>query len=165
MKEDVPALKLSAQEKQLVEAFVASPNLSLKEAAEKCGLDQKSAKLVLARENVRRSVGLALLSERKERLAEIRDHVVNALWQVTHFDPKDLFDDQGRIKPVKDMPPNARAAIKGVKHGKYGLELVLVDRTTIQLELVKLLQRALSAAEGGEKQSTVLEIPAVEAET
>jgi hypothetical protein len=158
-------IKLSAQEKQLVDAFVGSPNLSAQEAADKIGLATRTAIDVLKRDNVRRAVGLALLTEKKERLSEIRDHLVDALYQITTFDPADLFESDGSIRLVKDMPANLRAAIKGVKHGKYGLELVLVDRTHIQLELLKMVHSAIGSGDDDQKEGgSVLYIPALDSE-
>ncbi len=156
-------IKLSPQEKALVDALIAQPDLSVKKAAESAGLHIKTALDVYKRENVRRAVGLALLTEKKERLGEIRRQIIDILWQTANFDLRDFFDEKGGFRAVKDMPPANRAAVKGIKQGRYGLELVLVDRTALQLELLKVVDKAIGHA-GEVDDATVLDVPAEDPE-
>ena len=155
---------LSKQENALVVAFVETPDLDVKEAAERVGLSVRSARDVLKRPEVRKAVGLAFLSERKDRLEAVRDMLIQNLHQLSCWDPKDLFDAQGNVMDIPDMPPTMRAAIKGFKVGRYGPEFQFVDRTVIQLELLRYVGKALGHAETEVLEKTVLEVPEMDPE-
>jgi hypothetical protein len=155
---------LSKQENALVVAFVEAPNLDVETAAERVGISVRSARDVLKRPEVRKAIGLAFLSERKDRLEAVRDMLIQNLHQLSCWDPKDLFDAHGELRHIKDMPDTMRAAIKGYKKGRYGDEFQFVDRTAIQLELLRYVGKALGHAETEVLEQTVLEVPEMDSE-
>ena len=129
---------LTAQERQIVDTFLSSGHFSAEETAVKLDLPRAAVQDVLKRPAVAQAMALVMLSSSKERITELRDATLLALWQLSNWDPKDCFDNEtGTLLAIADMPVEIRRAIKGFKHGRYGLELTFVDRDSIQRFLAK----------------------------
>jgi phage terminase small subunit len=52
---------------------------------------------------------------RLNRLEITADRVLQEIAKMAFFDPRDLFEDDGSIKQLKDIDPNARMAISGIE--------------------------------------------------
>jgi hypothetical protein len=46
---------------------------------------------------------------------------------LAHYDPADLYDEEGNLLPLKDMPSTVRKAITGVRMNKKGTKLIGVQ--------------------------------------
>lgn len=133
--------ELSAQETQIVNAWLSDPELSPASVAQRLSMDVATVLSVLRRESVRRAMALGLLTEKNDRLKEVRDGVVLSLWQMATYDLADLFDEEGTPRHIQAMPPAMRSAIKGYKMGKYGPEFTFVDKSAILLSMLQHLSK------------------------
>lgn len=141
---------LSAQETQIVEAFLVQPELSAAKVAESLDLPVSAVLDVLKRPQVRRMIGLGFLIETRERQKEVRNTVIAQLQALTMHDPKDAFSPSGELLNVPDMPPSIRMAIKSFKTGKFGLEIQFYDRAAILASLLAYLSKPDPLEEAGE---------------
>lgn len=160
--ENTSIVKLSRQEESFVAHYLETPDLS--ELATKLDLSLRTVKDLLKREDVRRAIGLAMLTEKRDRLELVRDHLVQELHQLSNYDLKDLFDENGGVRHITEMPNTMRAAIKGFKMGKFGPEFQFYDTSTIKMELLRLTMRALGQINEGKQESTVLVVPSMDEE-
>lgn len=158
-KDDAVALiasgELNVLEAQIVEAFIADPELSAKNVAEKLNLAPKAVLDLLKRAKVRKAIGLGFLTENKDRLTAVRNSVILALRLITEYDPKDAFAADGSQLHVMDMPDSIRFAIKGMKPSKNGgMELTFYDRAAILLELLRYTSKPDPLGEKEEEDKT-----------
>jgi hypothetical protein len=131
---------LTVEEAAFVRYLVKDPELNLSDAARAAGYTGKHphdfAARMLKSNSVAKAVAL-IHADRRTRHKDIRDGVIQALWQLATWDIKDLCDDGGGFLPPSELPDALRAAGKGVKMGKYGLEYTFVDRAQILALLLK----------------------------
>lgn len=147
--------KLSAQERQIVEAYIET--MSPSTVADRLSMSPNAVLDVLKRMEVRRAIGFGLLTESKDQQKAAKNHVLMALLQLAHWDPIDIFDELGKPKPIAEWPASMRAAVKGWKQGKYGPEFTFVDRAQIFQTLLQYFTRYGNKAEDGDdKTRTVL---------
>lgn len=87
-------------------------------AAERAGYSKKSAYTVgprlLRNAHVRAAIDEALAAQEKRTLVTA-DRVLQELARIALFDPKDLFDADGNLLDLKDMPEDARRAVASVE--------------------------------------------------
>lgn len=65
------------------------------------------------------------------------ERILRELAKVAFYDPADLYDDEGKLLHVKDLPPDVRAAITQVEHdtvGKVGEDKVQIINTKYRLD-------------------------------
>jgi hypothetical protein len=166
------ATGLTKEEKTFVDALVADPDFNVSEAARSIGLTVKpgDAGLRMLKKAAVVKYLAALQADRRERHADIRDQVIQALWGLAAgWDVADLIGEIERIDPETGqiqqirgllapdrLPPALRAAIKGVKRNKDGgWEYTFVDRSAILALLLKHFgeaDKASNAAGDGPKE-------------
>lgn len=56
-----------------------------------------------------------LRDERNKRLEVSADRVLAELAKLAFYNPRDLFDDDGRLKPITEMDPDSSAVIAGIE--------------------------------------------------
>lgn len=56
-----------------------------------------------------------LRAERNKRLEISADRVLTELAKLAFYDPRNLFDDDGRLKPISDLDPDHAAVIAGIE--------------------------------------------------
>lgn len=148
---------LTPEEQAFVLALLADPEMSVGNAAKACGLDPSIGHRWLRKVGVRAYLA-AQLVDRRQRHADIRDGVVQALWALATYDIKDAIEEGepyeaqtepasledaiavmagGRLKPPHKLPDTLRAAVTRVKWGKHGWEYQFTDRSTILLALLR----------------------------
>ncbi len=150
--------KASPQETQIVNMMLTE-GLDPSKVASQLDMSLQAVLEVLQREHVRRALGIGMLTEKRERFKEIRDGVVQALWQLASYDVADLVDETGRMHAdLRKIPPQLRCAIKGYKMGRYGAEYTFVDRAAILTTLANIFAKAGDADTGDAKDRTVLVI-------
>lgn len=89
---------------------------------------------------VRRAI-TALSLRRDEREADIRAGTLGLLWQLTTaWDPARLIGADGTPLPPHELPPELRAALKGVEYRDGVWKYTFVDRSAIALNLLKHFQ-------------------------
>lgn len=95
-------------EEQLCLEYVKDRRLT--RAAERAGVAYGSAVAMMSRPRVQERLE-ALSAQQRERVGVEADRILLELLRVALLDPIDLFDDQGRLKPLDTMPEAARRAI------------------------------------------------------
>lgn len=165
---------VTAEERALVDGMAGDHEMRVSVGEKAAGLEAGVGQRLLKKVSVRRYLA-AVLADRRERHAEIRDGVIHALWALATYDIADAVDDSeidldrmpenldeamqalagGRLKPPHKLPPALRAAVKGVKMGRNGWEYVFVDRAQILLALMKHFGEA--AANKGPDNAAVVE--------
>ena len=158
--------KLSAQEKQIIEAWLACGDMSPATVAQQLGMAPAAVLDVLKRAEVRRAIGFGMLTETKDQHKAAKNHVLMALLQLAHWDIKDIFDAEGKALPIQQWPASMRAAVKGWKQGKYGPEYTFVDRAQIFQTLLQYFTKYANKNEDGAEADdrTVLVVHAEEEE-
>lgn len=131
---------MTVQEAAFVKHLVQDPDLNMSAAARAAGYDGNNpsdfALRMLKSANVAKAMAL-IHADRRTRHKDIRDGVIQALWQLATWDIKDICDSDGVFLAPHELPDNLRAAVKGVKQGKFGLEYTFVDRAQILALLLK----------------------------
>jgi hypothetical protein len=149
---------LSAQERQVVETFLGNGNLSTESTATLLDLPRDAVRSILREHHVSQAMALSLLATDKDRVTQLRDSALTALWHLANWDPKDAFGPDGLLLRVYEMPVEIRRAIRGFKMGRYGLELQFVDKAAIMMYLAKHLTALSQAADSAGEEKTVLEV-------
>ena len=131
---------LTVEEAAFVRHLVTDPELNMSEAARHAGYKGADPHAFAARmmksANVAKAIAL-IHADRRTRHRDIRDGVIQALWQLATWDIKDVVDESGNFLGPHELPDSLRAAVKGVKMGKFGLEYVFVDRAQILALLLR----------------------------
>lgn len=73
-----------------------------------------SASRLLRKGKVRRAVDSAIAA-RAHRVEVTADHVIGELYRLATVDIAEAFDDDGQLKPLKEMSPDVRRAIAGIE--------------------------------------------------
>jgi phage terminase small subunit len=107
---------LTPRQSEFVRQYLVDLNAA--QAAIRAGYSAKTAATcgprLLRFAQVRKAVEEAQ-AKRAERLDLRADHVLHELVRVARVDIGDAFDEQGRLKPLKDIPEDTRRAIAGIE--------------------------------------------------
>lgn len=124
--------QLEPAEKAFVDFLVQDEEFNISRAAKAAGFEGASAgDRLLKKQTVQRYL-VAIQADRRERHRDIRDQVIQALWQLASgWDMGAMVDERGEVMPPDRLPPALRAAVKGAKVGKHGWEYLFVDRAMI----------------------------------
>ena len=110
--------KLTVQQRQFVDALLATKDFNVTEAARSAGYayPSQAGHSLLKKEPIQKAVGWAL-KERSQRLEWEADDVLETLRTVVSMDVTQLYDMEGNItmKAVKDLPEHLRRCISKVK--------------------------------------------------
>lgn len=151
--------EITAEQRRALDAILADDELRPSAGATAINRPVSVIKRWLQTQSVRNYLGAAL-AERRARHADVRDRVIQALYGLATYDiadaidtspppvgPADLDDDLhlalskmssgGRLRPPHELPPALRAAVKKVKHTRWGWEYEFVDRSAILLALLR----------------------------
>ena len=79
-----------------------------------------------------------LQKQLEKRNALSLDKVVQALSEIATFDIQDIYDDDGNVKPLSEIPKSARMAIQSVKSFEIGSDK---KGTKATIRYVKLLNK------------------------
>ena len=133
-----------AKKDLFVHEYLADPKMNGKEAAIKAGYEpefaDRRASEILKEPEIAAKID-AFIRERNERLDVRADNVVRELLRIAFMDIGEAFEDDGRLKPLKDMPKEVRRAIAGIetvelfagigedrKHIGYTRKIKLIDK-------------------------------------
>lgn len=106
-----------ARRQRFVDAYIANGG-DATAAAIKAGYSAKSAAQQSSRMLHHPDVEKALAARRKElakKFALDAESILQELAGLAYFDPADLFDDDGKLLPIKEMPKHARKAIASIE--------------------------------------------------
>lgn len=88
------------------------------QAAIRAGYSQKTARSIacelLTKPDIQEAIAAAFKA-RVERTQITADRVMKEVALAAFLDPLELFNDDGTMKPLKDMPEHARRAIAGIE--------------------------------------------------
>jgi hypothetical protein len=132
------AKQLEPAEKAFVDILVRDEQFNIQRAAREAGFEGANAgDRLLKKQAVQRYLCL-IQADRRERHRDIRDQVIQALWQLAAgWDVGAMVDDAGQPLPPDRLPPALRAAVKGAKIGREGWEYTFVDRAAILTILLR----------------------------
>jgi len=126
--------KLSQVQKRFVEEYIIDLNAT--RAAITAGYSKNTATMQASRLLTKANVNEAIrnkIKERSNRTEVTSDMVLKELALIAFFDPRNLFDDNGKLKRVSDLEPEiakAIASIDAIKR-KDGEEWVDVDKVKV----------------------------------
>jgi phage terminase small subunit len=112
--------KVTAKEEKTLQQFIVCGNQSeayrkgFKTDNMKPATIHRKAHLLFKKENVRARLE-ELQNEVKTRNAITIDKIVNDLSNISNFDPMTMYDDNGTILPIHQMPEVARKMITKIK--------------------------------------------------
>lgn len=136
MSDALTLLRTSTPERlyRFAELVAADPDLRLEPAAAAVGQPGKGPEMM--RDPRTLKVFAAMVQELRDTHKEIRSQTVQMLAQLAVYDPAEAFTLDGRPKNIHDIPPLARAALKGYKvKGDGSVEIQWIDRLRV-LELL-----------------------------
>ncbi len=131
-----------------VQEYLVDANAT--QAAIRAGYSAKTAsslgERLLRNVDISEAIDKAML-ERAARTGVTADRVVQELANLAFFDPADIYDADGALKPISDIPPSARSAIAGLEIAEIrdsdglpvgrAVKLKLVDRLGALDELMR----------------------------
>jgi len=129
---------LLKQQRDFADAYLADPDRNAKAAYIKAGYAARdnaaevSACQLLRRPQVAAYIALRTAEERKkaEKNFDItQERVLSELAGIAYCDPADLYDEDGKLLPIRDMPERVRRAIASIEHGKDGVKIKLWSKT------------------------------------
>lgn len=130
--------QLEPAEKAFVDILVQDEQFNIARAAKEAGFEGASAGDRLLKKQAVQRYLVAIQADRRERHRDIRDQVIQALWQLASgWDVGAVVDEKGEPLPPDKLPPALRAAVKGAKMGRNGWEYIFVDRATILALLLR----------------------------
>lgn len=107
--------RLTPRQSAFVREYLVDLNAA--QAAVRAGYSAKTAEScgprMLRNAQVRKEVE-RLQSERAKRLDLTADHVLHELVRIARVDVGEAFTEDGRLKPLKDIPEDVRRAIAGL---------------------------------------------------
>jgi phage terminase small subunit len=108
--------QLTIRQQMFVREYAADPKFNATEAARKCGYSNpaKEAGKLLSNPLVQRELS-KVLHKRAEKVGINAERVLRELSYIGCLDPGAMFNDEGQVMPIKDMPQHVRRAIKAVK--------------------------------------------------
>lgn len=113
---DGSAVKLTPKQFLFVKEYLVDLNGT--QAAIRAGYSARTAHAI-SEENLRKPYIAAAIQEamdkRAERVDLTADRVLEEIKHAAFLDPIDLFSDDGRLLPLKEMPERARRAISGIE--------------------------------------------------
>jgi phage terminase small subunit len=112
--------KLDAQIKQFVCEYLI--HLNVRKAASNCGWKTSGTGKVnpwagykqMSRPHVREAIA-HIMKMRAKRLQCSQDNVLREYAKLAFFNPKDLFDEEGHLRHIKDLDPDTAASITEFK--------------------------------------------------
>lgn len=75
------------------------------------------------------------IAERRAISTITHEHIANMLMDLASVEPLDIWDEDGHLRPLQDIPPHARRAIKSIKHKEREHALTGVITTEVEIEL------------------------------
>lgn len=110
-------MDLTPKQQRFVAEYLAN-GLNATKAAISAGYAKKNADTQGARLLVNVKVSAAIAKKSEKALAKIDfsvDRTLEYVSRLAFFDPADLFEDDGSMKRIKDISPEARSVIAGLE--------------------------------------------------
>jgi phage terminase small subunit len=119
-------------------------------AAEKAGYANPNSGHQLIRNSKVKRYLQAQSDRLAEKFAATKERIIQELCRIAYLDPAELFDENGKLRPIHEIPPETRAAIAGVnvtknQEGEIVSKIKLVDKTKA-LEMLAKYQKLFSDA-------------------
>lgn len=89
---------------------------------------------LLQRVEIREEIERRRAVARAERRITV-EHIEGMLRDIAEVEPLDIWDERGNVRPLQDMPPNARKAIKSIKRVTKEHFVTGEEETQVQVEL------------------------------
>lgn len=100
-------------------------DLNASEAAVRAGYSRKTARSIASELLTKPDIAAAVVEKQAKQLAKAdltAERVLEELRRLAFFDVAEFFDDSGNLKPVSDIPKEARAAIAGIEVARANLD-------------------------------------------
>jgi phage terminase small subunit len=107
------------------------------QAAHRAGYSQNSrsqAWYLLQTREIREEIDRRIAVQRAERKLTVA-HIEGMLRDIAEVEPLDIWDEQGNVRPLQEMPPHARKAIKAIKRVTKEHYVTGEEEVTVQVEL------------------------------
>ncbi|WP_310715492.1 terminase small subunit, partial [Burkholderia multivorans] len=109
------ANKLSAKHQRFVDEYLIDLNAT--KAAERAGYSKRTAGQIgfelLKKPEIAEAISEAMKA-REQRTGITQDRVLRELARIAFFDPRKLFDSDGRPLPISELDDDTAAAIAGL---------------------------------------------------
>jgi phage terminase small subunit len=118
-------------------------------AARKAGYNPDYSTQLLRNSAIKRHLASARL-RLAEKFEATTERIVLELARISYLDPAELFDENGKLKPIHEIPPEVRAAISSIQvttnqEGETVTKLKLWDKTKT-LEMLSKYRKLYSDA-------------------
>lgn len=125
-------MALNIKQKTFVQEYLVDLNAT--QAAIRAGYSPKTAEVqgsrLLSNVKVQEAIQEAMKA-RQKRTEVTQDRVLDELAKIAFSDATDIAEVKGgvvKIRDTKDLSPDQKAAIAGIKEGKYGIEVTRYDK-------------------------------------
>ena len=107
---------MTPKQSLFVQEYLVDANAT--QAAVRAGYSKRTARSIgeenLTKPDIAAAIEDAML-ERAARTGVTADRVIQELANLAFFDPADIYDANGALKSINDIPPAARSAIAGLE--------------------------------------------------
>lgn len=94
----------------------------------------RKAWALLQKRDIRDEIDRRLAERRAQNKITVAG-VENMLRDLAEVEPLDIWDEEGRIRPLQDIPPHARRAIKAIKRKSKENFITGEEEVTLEIEL------------------------------
>lgn len=143
--------KLTENEIAFLLSYAKDPAGDLRQAETEAGLVPGAGRALLRSSRGRTVMG-ELLRTRDERYQGIQDQLINMIFRLASWDPKDAFDSNGQLKHPSELPDEIRVAITEFKY--YPATGAIEYKFENRLAAVKLLLEQLRDRTGDKTEDT-----------
>lgn len=109
---------LTVKQRKFVNELLRDPNMDAVQAARKAGYSEKNihaaAWSLMRNSKVQEQIS-SVVEARQERVRVSQDDVLRELVAIVMFDPRELYQEDGTLKRVKDLPPEVARCLTHIE--------------------------------------------------
>lgn len=112
--------KLTAKQEMFCLEYLKDLNAT--QAAIRAGYKENTARAIGCENLTKPNISDRIIELNKDRIEEVKidaNFVLKGLAEIADCDIGDIYDDDGRMKPIKDIPKPIRKAIKSIETVEY----------------------------------------------
>jgi phage terminase small subunit len=112
---------LTAKQERFIQEYLIDLNAT--QAAIRAGYSKKTAE-VIGYENLRKPLIAAAIAAKQQKTAAkyelTQELIIRSIVQELSFDPARLYDSEGRLLPITELPEDVRMALTSVEFEQHG---------------------------------------------
>lgn len=130
-----PGASVAYAREQLVFVGEYLRDFSVRRAGERCGLTYNQAYAIFKEPAVQKRIQDETTA-RYKRLQRQADDVIQRMWEIVDADPEAAYDEDGKLKPLTDIPPELRRSLAEYDPSRNRIKLQAKDGARTDLAKV-----------------------------